>query len=109
MGNTTIMVTLSPDELAELIRNEVQNAIAPFLRKETFDLEEAAAYVGMAKNSFYKITSPKNCLIAHTVHGTKKTFRRDDLDAYLAKHRRKTNDEIDAIAAKRMMERGHAH
>lgn len=64
------------------------------------DIDQAAKYIGAKKRStIYKLTSSGQ-LAYHKV-GKSNTFRKKDLDKYLAKHRKSSADEISAAAALR--------
>ena len=63
-----------------------------------FDLGEAAAYLHHSKSHLYQLTSKG--LIAHfKPNGKKICFLKQDLDAYLLRHRRPAAEEIEAAAA----------
>jgi len=63
-----------------------------------FDFGEAAAYLHHSKSHLYQLTSKG--LIAHfKPNGKKIYFLKQDLDAYLLRHRRPAGEEIDAAAA----------
>jgi excisionase family DNA binding protein len=63
-----------------------------------YDLQEAAAYLGASKSHLYQLTSKG--LIAHYKPAGKKIyFDKQDLDAYLLRHRRASATEIEEAAA----------
>jgi excisionase family DNA binding protein len=61
------------------------------------DLDEAATYLHHSKSYVYQLTSKG--LIAHfKPHGKKIFFLKQDLDAYLLRHRRAAAEEIEEAA-----------
>ena len=63
-------------------------------------MEDAVKYIGAkSKSALYKLTSSGK--IAYHKVGKMNTFKKADLDKYLARHRKSSNDEISAIAALR--------
>ena len=63
-------------------------------------MEDAVKYIGAkSKSALYKLTSSGK--IAYHKVGKMNTFKKADLDKYLAHHRKSSNDEISAAAALR--------
>ncbi len=71
---------------------------APAIEKEYLALAEAAKMLNIAESTLYKKTSSKE--IPHIKVGKKLTFRRTDLEKYIADARVRTRSEIDDEAAK---------
>lgn len=64
------------------------------------NIDQAAAYIGAkSRNTIYKLTHSGQ-LAYHKV-GKSNTFRKADLDRYLAKHRKSSAEELSAAAALR--------
>lgn len=63
-------------------------------------MDDAVKYIGAkSKSALYKLTSSGK--IAYHKVGKMNTFKKADLDKYLARHRKSSNDEISATAALR--------
>ena len=94
MDIKTLLLTVI-DKLEAL--NHVMAASKPIL-----NIKEASEYTGFAVSYIYKLTSTQE--IPHfKPRGKVIYFRRDELDAWLLQHRVKTNSEIDAEAAKHVI------
>jgi len=78
--------------------------IERLLRRQTekpLTLEEACEYLCLSKGFVYKLTS--SGLISHYKPNNKKIyFTKADLDAYLLRHRVKSNSEVDEAATDAM-------
>ena len=59
--------------------------------------KEAAAYLGMALSSLYKMTSKKR-IPFYTPTGKKIYFKKSELDEWMNSSRVATNNEIESIA-----------
>lgn len=63
-------------------------------------MDDAVKYIGAkSKSALYKLTSSGK--IAYHKVGKLNAFKKSDLDKYLARHRKSSNDEISAAAALR--------
>ena len=65
-----------------------------FANKEMLSLAEACRYMGISKSTMYKMTSQRK--ISHFSPGGKLIYlKRTELDAWMQKNRRSTEEEID--------------
>ena len=96
--NQIIVTTLTKEELEEMISLAVKRAIAghkPETREEReiyFDIEEASAFLKLAKQTLYQLSS--NRKIPTIKRGKKLYFLKTELTQWLKSGRRKTLTEI---------------
>ena len=68
------------DRVAERVLERITDRSSPWL-----NVDEAANYTGLSKDSLYKLTSAK--AIPHSKPGKRLLFKREDLDAWLDGYR----------------------
>ena len=94
---TKIIIT-TKEELEDIIENSVRkilNDITPHSNSdysEFMDVNEAAKYLKIAKQTLYSFTSTSQ--IPYIKNGKRILFKKDELDAWILKGRRKTVDEM---------------
>lgn len=82
--------------------SELAAAIAARLQicnKEVLTAEEAASYLGISKSYLYKLTM-RRAIPHFKPEGKLVYFRRNELEAWLCRNRVATQDELDAQAAR---------
>lgn len=84
---TTLSLTVPPELLeqiaeraAEIVAGRAVPAASPWM-----SVDQAADYVGIPKQSLYKLTAAK--AIPHAKPGNRLLFNREDLDAWVEQHR----------------------
>ena len=96
---TLVVTSLSISELeaiiSECLKNELRHATPPRhtgseLPPRILNLNEAAAFVGLAKATVYKLTSAGT--IPHAKRGKKLVFEREALEAWLLENRVQPNE-----------------
>ena len=75
------------------------------LQKERLDFNEACLHTGFSHSHMYKLTS-KGEIPFSKPNGKKIYFSRKDLDVWLLRNRRSSQDELDQQAADYMLKRG---
>lgn len=87
-----------PDELKEMLGTMIQQAVQPLYEKERLsekaylNMDEAAAYLNMAKQTLYGLTSTR--AIPFIKRAKHNLFQRADLDEWLAAGKKKSIDQI---------------
>ena len=81
-------------ELAAAIAAQLE-----FKNKTMLTAEEAASYLGISKSYLYKLTMRRS-IPFYKPEGKLVYFRRDELEAWLCRNRVATQDELDAQAAR---------
>jgi len=93
------MVLITPDELGEIIRTNVREALAEQTQSASpsskpLTIDEAAKYLGIPKNTLYQLTSNRE--IPHQKIGRRLKFLTHQLDEWIAGKRKKTRSEIES-------------
>jgi excisionase family DNA binding protein len=101
----SIFISLSQNELKELIRAAVAEAIQnlgqpdQLAKEKIMTVKEAAVFLGLSKATIYNFTS-RRILTHHKRNGGKHVyFRQSDLEQWQTEGRKKTVREIEAEAA----------
>jgi excisionase family DNA binding protein len=71
---------------------------------DAFDITEAAKYLMLAKPTVYRMVAKRK--IIHYKRGKRLYFRKNDLDVWINKGRRKTLDEINEEADQYIKRKG---
>ncbi|MFW5762237.1 MAG: helix-turn-helix transcriptional regulator [Cyclobacteriaceae bacterium] len=79
----------------ERLKN-IENALLS--NKKVLNFAETAIYTGLSKSHLYKLTSTGG-IPCYKPQGKFIYFDRDELDAWMLRNRRATNEEIEAKAA----------
>lgn len=84
---TSVSLTLPPELLESIAERaaELVAARAPAAPAPWMNVDQASHYLGIPKQSLYKLTSAK--AIPHAKPGNRLLFKREDLDAWLEEHR----------------------
>ena len=94
---TKIIIT-TEEELEQIIENTVRKVLKDInpqshsTNTEFMDINEAAKYLKIAKQTLYSFTSTSQ--IPYIKNGRRLLFKKDELDAWILKGRRKTVDEM---------------
>jgi excisionase family DNA binding protein len=81
------------DNIERLLYEIIQQKLAANgVAKEVMNVEEVAQYLDVAKSTIYKLTSTRE--IPHFKKGKRIYFRTNEINEWMAKGKRKTNDEI---------------
>lgn len=67
--------------------------------KQTFDMGEAALYMGLSKNTIYTLVSKRELTSYRSKGDKKKYFKREDLDRWMLHDKIASNEEIEREAA----------
>jgi excisionase family DNA binding protein len=104
MDNQTPIAILTPDQIREIVKETVVQALkdqkqveAPQARK-TMNVDEVAAFTGLTKNTIYIKTM--RGLIPHYKRDKRVFFDRDEVEAWLMENKRITSSEAEKQADK---------
>lgn len=95
-AGTASILSMEQQILQELAEIKKYTLLAS---KDTFNLEEAALYMGLSKNTIYDLVSRREITSYRSGGGKIKYFRREDLDRWMLHDKSPSNDEIEAKAA----------
>ena len=103
---TQLLITLTVNELKDLIRETMANRIDERELKKNnnetlMNVQEAAALINLAIPTLYEKTSTR--IIPHYKHGKKLLFKKSELLAWVESTKRKTVHEIKQEALKRTL------
>lgn len=103
---TQLLITLTVNELKDLIRETMANLLDERELKKNnnetlMNVQEAAALINLAVPTLYEKTSTR--IIPHYKHGKKLLFKKSELLAWVESTKRKTVHEIKQEALKRTL------
>ena len=90
-------------DVAKMLLETEQRILKAILGKikfddDSLDIDAAARYIGAkSRSTIYKLTSSGQ--LAYHKAGKKNAFRKADLDRYIARHRKSSNEELAGAAA----------
>jgi excisionase family DNA binding protein len=101
-----ILISLSTDELRNLIDESVSNAMQAVIGntisddKEIMDLKEVAAFLKVSRHTIYRKTHKRE--IPHYKKGGKLYFKRIEIEEYRDSGKQITQEEFDQEARKKL-------
>jgi excisionase family DNA binding protein len=75
------------------------------LKKDVLNFNETCKYLGLSKSHMYKLTSSKS-IPHYCPQGKRLYFKRADLDNWLLRNRKDSQDEVDQQAADYLIKKG---
>lgn len=79
------------ENIETLLRSQALN------NKTVFNVNEVVLYTGLSKQYLYKLTSRKE-IPYYAANGKKIFFKKEEIDDWLLRNRRSTNDEVEKEA-----------
>ncbi len=92
MDNIALLTTLTPSEMRQLVREEIEEALKNFkatnqqnTRKKTLSFKEGCKYVNISTSHGYKLTSKR--MIPFSKQGKKIYFNVEELDRWMLENK----------------------
>ncbi len=86
------------EEILEILTRIEKNTL--LASKSVFNLEDLLQYTGLSKSFIYRLTSENKIPFYKLDQGKNLFFKRDEIDAWMTKNKRKSTDEIEQESAK---------
>ena len=107
--NEIKIIELTPDELREIIRDEINQALRNFKvnaenTDEILTIEQAANFLKLTKPTIYSKCSRRE--LPHMKRNKRLYFSKDELMNYLKEGKTRTYEEIDQMAKDYILKRG---